>query len=567
MDWLIDLAKSAERRVNKFGAQYFTFAFFVVINYPIALFYGLNTELDCNYAYFTMRLLSTLFCIPLLFVKKWPTSFKQYLPIYWYFTIILAGSLMGVYMLLDSAFSLGWVINFNIGVMMMILLVDWVMFIILEVIGIILGIGLYILVYKHLPSIPNNDISTLFFYMFFWIAVTGAVFSRNKEVFNQLLLRVKEKLNFDLEQTVIDRTQELNKALSVKTDFLNNISHEIRAPVAGFSMAADNLLMHWPSLNESQKFNMVKVIAGSAERIKNLSMHLVDATKLQDGMNILDLKRINLSHFINDFIDEASALYTKEKNIKIKFKSEQDFYIKADYEAISQVLRNLVTNAIKFSPADSTISIKLRLDENNVKVTVSDQGVGIPPGELDQIFTPFYQSSRTKNGAGGVGLGLNISRQIVEIHGGEIWAENNAKQGASFIFTLKRLEDEVNPASTADKRTILIIDDDEAIHASLALGLTALGHKIISAMDAEEGLVTLKKYHDEIDVVFLDIMMPGMDGIQALKIIKSKWPELRIVMHSGCASLEDLEKTKQLGAYSFIKKPYKIAELIERLGD
>lgn len=168
-------------------------------------------------------------------------------------------------------------------------------------------------------------------------------------------------------------------------------------------------------------------------------------------------------------------------------------------------------------------------------------------------------------------MGLNIAKQIVEAHGGKIWTTNNLRGGGNFIFTLSTSKNEaISERKTTsntnfEKKTILLIDDDQAIHASLTLGLFAQGLKTLSAMDGFEGLELLEKSSDEIGIVVLDIMMPGMNGFEVLKVIKSKWPDIKVVMHSGFASIEDLEKIKQLGASAFIKKPYKIAELLEHL--
>lgn len=270
---------------------------------------------------------------------------------------------------------------------MLIIVVDWLSFVICSILGIGLAVTLYIIIYGSILIDTANLTNTIINIV--WVILVCTAFSYNRQ---SVSLREKKLLKNEVNK----RTQDLAQALSAKTEFLNNISHEIRAPVAGFSMAADNLMSHWHSLKETQKFEMVQVIAGSAERIKNLSMHLIDATKLQGGANILNFQKINLTKLIHDFIDEARALYIKEKNISIEFEYKDEYFTNADYEALNQVLRNLITNAIKFSPANSSIDIKLEEDNGMLQVTIRDQGVGIPKDELEQIFTPFYQSSRTK---------------------------------------------------------------------------------------------------------------------------------------------------------------------------
>ena len=499
---------------------------------------------------------------------------------------------------------------------MMVLLVDWLMFLILELIGILLGLSLFTLLHDKIPSVPSGEITSLFFYMYFWISVTGVVFSRNNEVFHQLILRIKEQLNNELQNTVSERTSELTKALDVKKEFLNNISHEIRAPIAAFSMAADSLEQGWDKLKEVQKYAMVKIIAQAANRIKNLSMHLINATKFQDSVSSLSMTKLNLTDIIRDFIDEAEALYLKEKKIKIKFACKDEVMVNADYEAIGQVVRNIVLNAIKFSPEKSTITVNLKQDKKNACVTVSDEGVGIPVDELDKIFGPFYQSSRTKTGAGGVGLGLNITKQIIDAHCGEIWAENN-KKGSSFIFTLPLDRAKNNENKYTDSRSrivniddsllrkvtgdfwregrnpifvgahlsiqksdepilqasgvykynkILVIDDEEPLIRTVEIGLSIHGGtEVIFALSGADGLRLLETLHSKIDAIVLDVMMPEMDGIKTLKIIKNKWPNLKVIMHSGVATEAERAQALKLGAHAFLTKPYKISKLIDLL--
>lgn len=537
------------------------FGIFCIINYPLFSLVEYMSHSESIQS-FTLRMIAGIIAIPLIFSNCWPKKLRLFLGLYWYMVVIYCLPFFCTYNFLISHGSTIWLLNSILATLLLIIIVDWLSFVICSILGIGIAVILYIMKYGTISIDITNLTNTII--NIIWIILVCTAFSYNRQ---SVSLREKKLLKNE----VTKRTQDLAKALSVKTEFLNNISHEIRGPVAGFSMAADNLMSHWNSLKEGQKFDMVKVIASSAERIKNLSMHLIDATKLQSGANILNFQKLNLTKLIHDFIDEARALYIKEKNISIKFKYQDDYFTDADYEAISQILRNLVTNAIKFSPANSTVSIKLEEDNGMLQVTIRDQGVGVPQNELEQIFAPFYQSSRTKTGAGGVGLGLNIAKQIVEAHGGKIWTINNRRGGASFIFTLKPEKSETISASKTtsninfEKKTILLIDDDQAIHASLTLGLFAQGLKTLSAMDGFEGLELLEKLRHEIDIVVLDIMMPGMSGFEVLKVIKHKWPDLKVVMHSGFASSEDIEKTKQLGAIAIIKKPYKITELLEHL--
>ena len=402
------------------------------------------------------------------------------------------------------------------------------------------------------------------------------LFNYRKDKFFLEKLKFQKKvqtLNRALEQKVSKRTVELNEALKVKTECLNNISHEVRTPVSEFSVAASNLKDFWQELDQDQQFSMVKVIAKSAERLKNISMHLVSATELHDAPKILNLHKINIVELIGSFLDEA-LVYTKDKNIAIKFNKnfKGDRYINADAEAFAQVIRHLVKNAVKYSPKNSTVTIDLKIDKD-IKISIIDEGIGIPENELKCVFEPFTQSSRTKTGAGGSGLGLFIAKKIIEAHNGEIWSSNNDKKGASFVIVMPLIKERAElrqrgklSVSATQFKSVLIIDDEEAVIQSLEMGLMLRAKiKAFSALNGYDGIKFLEKERASVDAVVLDIMMPGIDGIEVLKILKAKWPDITVIVHSGVASREEQDKVMSLGAASFLSKPYKVEELLELL--
>lgn len=534
-----------------------TFAIFSCIDFIFFYFSGnylLHEKLENE-----IRLIGFILSFLLSINHYWPESFKKYLIWDWYFTICFCLPFFGTHMLLLSKDSISWQSNIIIGIFWLGLITDSISFILLMLVGISFGLLFHIFVNETINVSIQPEMITHYIFS----ALLVFLFTRNKELF--LSSKYIAKLQ-KMQVVITNQSKELSKALAVKTEFLNNISHEIRTPIAAFSMAADNLAKGWEKLSEVQRYSMVHLIAHAAQRIKNLAMHLIDATKFQDSVNSLSLEKTNLTQLIKDFIDEANALYLKDKNIKIKFAPKCDYFVNGDDGALGQVIRNIVLNAIKFSPKKSTITINLKQDKKQVCTTISDEGVGIPDNELDQIFKPFYQSSRTKTGAGGVGLGLNIAKQIINAHKGEIWAENNKIKGASFIFTLPLQSSKNSHNSNHKHGKILVIDDEETLIKIIEMGLSVHSAvEVISALSGSDGLALLETVSGSIDAVVLDIMMPGMDGIEVLKIIKQKWPHLKVIMHSGVATDDEKEESLQLGADAFLAKPYAIDKLVELL--
>jgi len=552
---------------NYHDAKPYLFRLGLILIFAYTGFYVLNLLFlyPKGYENFTMRMLISLLGVLCLIQDKLPQHMKKYFPWLFHFIICFSFPFFFSFMLFHNQNSHIWQVNGLVGFVLLSFFVDWVTFILLSCIG--FSAAYILTIISNGSFIFNQELISIFL-SYTPPAIYFIVFSQKREDMQKIQKMYHNKidaLNKSLENQVSERTLELNKALAVKNEFLNNISHEIRTPIMAFSMAASALTEHWDDLSEKDKFKMADNVAKSAQRIKNLSMHLIAATKLQEGARVLNLQEISLSNLINNFIDEAIALYTKEKNIKIKFDAPCDYIIKADPESFTQILRNLVTNAIKYSPKNSTISITFQEEgQSQVRIAVSDEGVGIPTDELEEIFTPFGQSSRTKTGAGGVGLGLDIARKIVEVHGGKIWAENNDKKGASFCVSIGFIDSTVD-LTRARGKTILIIDDEELLLESMQLKLISLRAKVLTAIGGKAGLELIAKKHKNLDAIVLDIMMPDINGIEVLQQIKELYPELKVIMHSGVASAHEIKEVMHLGAHHFLSKPYDIKELIKHL--
>ena len=251
-----------------------------------------------------------------------------------------------------------------------------------------------------------------------------------------------------------------------------------------------------------------------------------------------------------------------------------------DPERIAQVLRNLMGNAFKFTKAGK-IKISLRTQGKNLEVVIEDEGIGIPEEELEEIFNPFVQSSKTKNYADGTGLGLSICKEIITAHNGKIWAENKII-GSSFHFILPRVKltqltqeanyqpikattDLVNNSPDSLKGVALMIDDDDLCHNIIRMILKNDGYEMISSYSGAEGLEFLSEHSDEIDFIFLDLMMPNMHGLDVLKKIKSdkSLAGIPVIIQSASDNKSDYSKAIELGAIGFFAKPYDRKNIIQ----
>lgn len=254
-----------------------------------------------------------------------------------------------------------------------------------------------------------------------------------------------------LERQIAIRTEELNrakeqaeKANQLKSEFLANISHELRTPMHAILNYSKYGIEKSGKTDTAKNLHYFRNIRTSGERLMNLLNNLLDLSKLEAGKEVYRMAETDVYRVAVDAIEEFKGIWAKKSIHIVRTNSASSTVILCDEYKIGQVLRNLLSNAIRFSPEGGEISISFGSDVirkedrsvNALKVAISDNGQGIPEDELQDVFEKFTQSSRTKTGAGGTGLGLAICKEIISAHRGIIWAENNASGGARFSFLL-----------------------------------------------------------------------------------------------------------------------------------
>ena len=265
-----------------------------------------------------------------------------------------------------------------------------------------------------------------------------------KNAYDEMENRVKK-------QTADYKTakEEAEIANIAKSEFLANISHELRTPMHGILSFSKFGIDKLDKISEEKKLDYFKKIRTSGERLMILLDNLLDLSKLEAGKEVYKMESINILQVVEDVVSERESIW-KEKKLEIKTdESLASTTIRCDKRKVEQVIRNLLSNAIKFTPKDKHVAIsmssgELQLGQRSTDkkvvsaliVSVKDEGVGIPENELESVFDKFIQSSKTKTGAGGTGLGLAICKEIIIAHNGKIWAENNPEGGATFSFML-----------------------------------------------------------------------------------------------------------------------------------
>jgi signal transduction histidine kinase len=253
-----------------------------------------------------------------------------------------------------------------------------------------------------------------------------------------------EDIKENLEETVESRTIELKEAIKIaekanqlKSEFLANMSHELRTPmhaIISFARHGIEKIEKWDMERQLKNLSLIK---DSGTRLSRLLNDLLDLSKLEAGAVQYDMQQHRIGELIDSVISEIGIL-AANKNISIiqPESSQVDLNADFDQDKIYQVLINLFSNAIKFTPEGKSITIDVTSDKKSMTISISDEGIGIAEDELEAVFDKFVQSTKTKTGAGGTGLGLSICRSIIEDHKGKIWAENLKSGGAKFIFMI-----------------------------------------------------------------------------------------------------------------------------------
>ena len=288
------------------------------------------------------------------------------------------------------------------------------------------------------------------------VGARGIMFdiSRQKEAEAQLLSRREQleeiirertvelaKMNNELQQEVVVRTRaerEAAQANHAKSEFLANMSHELRTPLHGILSFAAFGRKEAADIDEETARKYFQRIDTSGNTLLAIVNDLLDLSKLESGKLEMQFVQRNVYLLLMSMLDEFESM-ADHRNLQIVCrKPEFEPLAPIDHAKLSQVFRNLISNAVKFSSDGGRIEIEISQKEKNLLVTVSDNGVGIPEDELEAVFDKFIQSSKTRTGAGGTGLGLAICREIVEAHNGRIWADNREGGGARLSFEIPR---------------------------------------------------------------------------------------------------------------------------------
>lgn len=345
-----------------------------------------------------------------------------------------------------------------------------------------------------------------------------------------------------------------------KSEFLASMSHELRTPlnaVIGFSEVL--LERMFGDLNERQE-DYLQDILGAGRHLLDLLNDVLDLSKVEAGHMELEQTTFPIADAVNQVL---SLLRERAGRHGIDLRSDIGAglsHVTADQLRFKQVLLNLVGNGVKFTPDGGAVTVSAWREGNELTVTVADTGIGIAEGDQERIFDSFQQGARTPSVTEGTGLGLTLTRRIIELHGGRVWLTSEVGVGSTFGFALPQpvaAPREAQPAWTLpavdDTRpAVVVIEDDPSSSELVGVHLTAAGLRPVPVRSGEEGLEAIRALRPT--AVVLDIRLPGMDGWDVLGQIKAD-PELAGIPVVVVSVLPDRGRGFALGASDYLVKP------------
>jgi PAS domain S-box-containing protein len=389
-----------------------------------------------------------------------------------------------------------------------------------------------------------------------------------------------QQLNEELSQTNKELIEARNKAEEsdrLKSAFLANMSHEIRTPMNGILGFAD--LLKEPNLTGAEQQKYIAIIEKSGNRMLNIINDIIDISKIEAGVMKPDIKESN----INEQIEYIYTFFKPEveaKGLKFSFKTPlpaKEAILHTDREKVYAILTNLVKNAIKYThqgEIEFGYGPVETLHATSLQFFITDTGIGIPPDRQEAIFERFIQADISdKMARQGAGLGLAITKSFVEMLGGKIWVESQEGVGSTFYFTLPYTfgnEDKTiaktpvvseEMINSIKPLKILIAEDDETSEMLIAMMVDVFGKEILTVETGTQAVETCRNNSD-IDLVLMDIRMPGMGGYEATRQIREFNREVVIIAQTAYGLSGDREKALEAGCNDYISKPIKKEELL-----
>ncbi|AWI04177.1 ATP-binding protein [Clostridium drakei] len=382
-----------------------------------------------------------------------------------------------------------------------------------------------------------------------------------------------------------EMTEKLKSVDKMKDDFFATTSHELKAPLDGIVGLSKSLIDCNSKHLGNDERETLTLIKNSANRLSNLVNDILDFSKIKSNDINLIMKPVDIRQLIN-MVTKSFKSFMSNKSVEILNRVEESVsYVYGDENRIQQILYNLIGNAVKFTN-EGEIEISAIEKGEYVFISIKDTGIGIDESDIYKIFQPYNQADGINNQYNGSGLGLYVTKKLVQLHGGELEVKSILGEGSEFTFNLSKLSMNIEKADSIDelenyycnekynkkleqcksKGKILIVDD-EAVNIKVMVNfLSDEKYTIITATSGKEALNIA--YNDKnIDMVILDVMLPDMIGWEVCSILRDKYSllDLPILIATWDNRTESLVLSFKNGANDYLRKPFEKSELLARV--
>jgi len=435
-----------------------------------------------------------------------------------------------------------------------------------------LGLSAGALDYIHKPFVSELLLRRLDIYLSM-MDYQKILEERSKSIEELLELKTKEVLQRQAAE------EEAQKASHAKTEFLSRMSHEMRTPlnaiIGMLNMAMDT--------NDTKKIqNCLDKASRASKHLLNLINDILDMSKIEADKFELTCDDFDFEKMLINIINVVNfRAEAKYQNFLVKLNRDVPFDVYGDELRLSQVITNLLTNAVKFTPEYGNVILSVEKaeetgDDITLKMVVSDSGIGISGEQQKRLFSSFEQADNSiSHKYGGTGLGLAISKRIVELMGGNIWIESELDKGAKFYFTVKLkkgreiIHDELRVNINVDNVRILAVDDSEEMRVYFSLVMQSFNLPCDVASGGREALELIKNNKDNpYNVIFVDWLMPEMNGIELtreIKAISENDPAIILLSASDWNSIES--DAIAAGVKQFVPKPLFPSMLVDAINE
>jgi len=400
--------------------------------------------------------------------------------------------------------------------------------------------------------------------------------------------REAEQLTAELERRVAERTAELEASVARqielaeqlldadrrKDEFLALLAHELRNPLAPIRNATS--IMRMKGLHDPQLIWCHDVIERQARQLTRLVDDLLDVSRISKGKIRLRTEQLDLRTVVHDAVETSRPLIDEMGHQLTVEMPETPLLVRGDAERLTQVVANLLNNAAKYQVENGTIAVRIEHAGTDFVIVVKDRGIGISHESMPHIFDLFAQGERVPDrAAGGLGIGLSLVKQIVELHGGTVRAESPGPgRGSEFVVHIPTSIDSMTAAandtseashSAETSRRILVVDDNVDAAESLAMLLRMRGHDVVVTHNGPDALRLAEERPPA--VVLLDIGLPGMDGYEVCRRFRASGRETRIIAMTGYGLEQDRQRALEAGFDVHTTKPVAFAELVKLLAE